>query len=135
MDKDAFKAHLEWAEGRRNFPYQDSVGKTSIGVGRNLDDKGLSDDEIGILLENDINDAVRSASSMSYWDSLTPNRQLVVADMVFNMGLRRFKGFIKTNAALERGDWDEAAREMVDSRWFRQTGRRSRKLVAMMIFG
>ena len=135
MNQDKFREHLIWAEGYRNFPYQDSVGKTSIGVGRNLDDKGLSDDEIGILLENDINDAVRSASSMSYWDSLTPNRQLVVADMVFNMGLRRFKGFIKTNAALERGDWDEAAREMVDSRWFRQTGRRSRKLVAMMIFG
>ena len=132
MDMSAFKDHLIWAEDWRNFPYQDSVGKTSIGVGRNLDDNGLSDDEVNYLLQNDMRRAVIDASSFPYWDSLSDARQLVVADMCFNLGLARFRGFVRTNQALEGGDWSLAAEEMVDSKWYRQVGRRARRLVEIM---
>jgi len=130
-----FSAHLSWAEGRRSYPYVDSVGKTSIGVGRNLDDKGLRESEIDFLLENDIAEALDEAEKLSYWDDLDNVRQLIVADMVFNMGLPRFKGFINTNQALREGDYKKAAEEMKDSKWFRQTGRRAFRLVAAMKTG
>ena len=135
LDLDKFRDHLNWAEGREPFPYKDTVGKISIGVGRNLDDVGLSEDEINYLLENDIRRAVTLASGMPYWDSLSSRRKLVVADMVFNLGLAGFKTFVLANAAMARGDWDEAAEEMVRSKWFTQTGRRARKLVEMMRLG
>lgn len=130
-----FSAHLSWAEGRRPYPYVDSVGKTSIGVGRNLDDKGLRECEIDFLLENDIAEALDEAEKLPYFNELDNVRQLIVADMVFNMGLPRFKGFIKTNKALEDGDYQLAAEEMKDSKWFRQTGRRAYRLVTAMKTG
>ena len=135
MDIDDLKAHLEWAEGRRNFPYEDSVGKLTIGIGRNLDDVGLSDDEVDMCLQNDIERVLGAVQNLSFWDGLDPVRQLVVADMVFNLGFTRFLGFIKTISALEAGDYQTAADEMKDSRWYRQTGRRAQKLVQVMRTG
>ena len=130
-----FAAHLEWAEARRQFPYEDSVGKITIGCGRNLDDVGLSDAEIDVLLQNDIERVLAEASRLPYWDRLDDVRQLVITDMVFNMGASRFRGFVRTNAALAAGDYQSAANEMLDSRWARQTGRRARKLVEAMRTG
>ena len=129
------KDHLEWAEGRRQFPYEDTVGKTSIGVGRNLDDRGLRDDEIDLMLDNDIHEATEQASTLPYYRSLNGPRRMVVSDMIFNMGLSRFLSFIKTNRALSAHDYDAAADEMVDSKWYRQTGRRAALLVLIMRTG
>ena len=132
MNIESFKKHLIWAEGYEKKPYKDSVGKWTIGVGRNLDDRGLSDDEIDYLLSNDIKLALKEAEKLPYFGRLDPVRQLVVCDLVFNMGLPTFKKFVKTNLALDRGDYAEAARELTDSKWYVQTGRRARKLVEMM---
>jgi len=59
----------------------------------------------------------------------------VILDMVFNMGLKRFKGFVKTNWALEGGQYPRAAAEMYDSKWRRQTGRRADRLIKAMHTG
>lgn len=122
-------------EGFRQFPYEDSVGKLTIGVGRNLDDKGLSESEVEILLSNDIADVLAECKTLSYWDHLDSVRKKVVADMVFNLGLPRFRGFIRTNRAISMGDWNTAAREMLDSRWARQVGPRAERLAKMMATG
>lgn len=135
VNKKLFAEHLEWAEARRPYPYEDSVGKLSIGVGRNLDDKGLREDEIDLLLKNDIKEALEECTKLDYFKGLDSVRQLVVADMVFNMGLPRFLGFVRTNEALRNQDYVKASTEMVDSKWYRQTGRRARKLVKAMKAG
>lgn len=129
------KAHVEWAEGRRPFLYEDSVGKLTIGVGRNLDDRGLSDDEIDYLLRNDLNIAMSDAHRFDFFSDLSDVRKLVVVDMVFNMGFKRFSGFVKTIAAIEARDYQAAAVEMRDSKWYRQTGRRAKRLVYAMATG
>lgn len=125
MNTELFKKRLEWAEGRRKFAYEDSVGKLSIGVGRNLDDKGLSDDEIDFLLGNDIDEALVGCRTLSYWDSLTDTRQCVVCDLVFNLGLAKWKEFPKANRALAEGNWQAARAELLDSKYARQVGRRA----------
>lgn len=135
MDRDALRKHLEWAEGRRAFAYEDSVGKLTIGIGRNIDDVGLSDTEIDMLCNNDIERVLAHAETLPYWGSLDPVRQLVVADMIFNLGPTRFAGFVNTNAAIAVGDFDRAADEMLDSRWARQVGRRAVKLSQAMRSG
>lgn len=126
---------MEWAEGRERKPYRDSVGKLTIGVGRNLDDRGLRQSEIDLLLTNDIEEVVTACAALPYWNLLDPVRQLVVADLVFNLGLSKWLQFVRANEALERKEWGRAAIELEHSRWFNQTGRRARKLVKAMQTG
>lgn len=135
MDLEAFEEHLVWAEAEKLFPYRCSAGKLTIGVGRNLDDRGISVDESRYLLSNDIANTLRDCDSLDYWDTLDPVRQLVVADMVFNLGLSRFLRFVKLNAALALHDYTLAAEEMKDSNWYNQVGRRAWKLREAMLSG
>lgn len=135
FNRDAFKSHLEWAESLELLPYKDSVGKLTIGVGRNLDDRGISRAEAMYLLANDIDIVLKDCRRLAYWDALHPDRQLVVADMVFNLGLPKFLRFKRLNGALEIHDYVLAAHEMQDSKWYKQVGRRAKKLVAVMASG
>lgn len=135
MDIEAFKDHLRWAEGEKLFPYRCSAGKLTIGVGRNLDDRGITKEESNYLLETDVANTLDECRGLDYWDSLNPARQLVVADMVFNLGLDRFMRFAKLNAALVIHDYNLAAHEMMDSKWAVQVGRRAHKLKQIMLSG
>lgn len=143
MNVEKLAAHIRWAEGSGPYhedtdtyhPYRDSVGKLTIGHGHNLDDRGLDADVVEHQLRNDIHHVLEDCRRLDYWDSLDPVRQLVVADLVFNLGLPRWKSFVKANAALRLRDYKLAATEMEDSRWYRQTGRRARKLSRSMRSG
>ena len=120
-------------EGLRLKPYLDTKKKLTIGVGRNLDDVGITRDEAWALLNNDIARVRREVKRAFPWFSkVNPVRKDVVLNMVFNLGLQRFRGFRKAIAAIKAKDWDEAARQMLDSRWAGQVGRRARELAAMM---
>jgi len=138
FDKVLLTDHIKWAEaasGPELFPYPDTVGKTTIGYGRNLDDNGISVDEAELFLRNDIGDAIKDAELLPYWEQTDGVRQMVIVDMVFNMGLPRFLGFKRLNAALMIQDYVAAPHEMKDSKWYDQVGRRARKLRAIMLTG
>lgn len=114
-------------------PYKDSVGKLTIGVGRNLDDKGLSKAEINILLNNDINDCESDLDrDMPWWRQLNDNRQRVLLNMCFNLGITRLKGFKSMLRDIQNGLYDQAAVEMIDSLWARQVGGRAVRLAKLM---
>jgi lysozyme len=136
MDRETLKTQLRQHEGVRNRPYRDTVGKVTIGVGRNLDDKGLKPKEIEFLLENDIDDVMTDiARTLPWFDGLSSRRQLVVADMVFNLGITRFLDFKRTIAAMAQGKYDLAADGMLESKWARQVGQRAKTLAGMMRAG
>lgn len=79
---------LEWEEGYRSRPYRDTKGKLTIGIGRNLDDRGISYGEARYLLSNDIRTAVRDLESvLPFWPGLDDVRKLVLVDLYFNMRL------------------------------------------------
>lgn len=123
-------------EGLRLKPYKDTVGKLTIGVGRNLDDVGISEDEAMYMLDNDVDRVlVECRREWPWFDGLNETRRIVLASMVFNMGLPRVRGFKKALAAMEAGDWKAAADEMLDSRWAVQVGRRATELAQMMCRG
>lgn len=116
-------------EGLRLTPYRCTAGKLTIGIGRNLDDVGISEAEARLMLRNDIVNAEAELRRAFRWfDRLSPLRQQVLVNMAFNIGLPRLKGFRNMLAALERGDYDRAAVEMLDSRWARQVKGRSVEL-------
>jgi lysozyme len=95
--RDIVSHQLRIDEGVRNRPYKDTVGKLTIGVGRNLDDVGVNDDEIALMLDHDIDEAERTARRVlvGSFDDLTDERKAAVVNMAFNMGFDRLSGFKK----------------------------------------
>lgn len=131
--RDMIRPILANDEGKRNKPYLDTVGKLTIGIGRNLDDVGLSDDEIGLLLENDIARAELAARRLiPQFDALSDARKCVVVSMAFNMGEKTFSTFKTTLACINNGRWDSAATGMRQSKWYTQVGARAERLAKMM---
>jgi lysozyme len=122
-------------EGRRAKPYTDTVGKLTIGVGRNLTDKGLSDSEIDFLLMNDIRECTDDLKTFLWWDDLDDVRRNVLIDMRFNLGPSRFRQFKATLAAVAMGDYVTASDQMRKSKWYRQVKGRGERLARMMSTG
>lgn len=136
IDTPRFKSQLRLHEDERFRPYKCTAGKTTIGVGRNLDDVGISKEESDFLLSNDIARVERELDkAMPWWRQMTEVRQRVLADMCFNLGLDRLSGFVNTLAAMRRGDYDAAAEGMLASKWATQVGGRAKRLAAMMKTG
>lgn len=123
---------IAYHEGMELRPYLDSVGKMSIGVGRNLDDKGISTDEALYLFDNDMAEAQSICDQYEWFKSLSEARKAVMLSLAFNLGASRLAGFKRFLAAMSRGDWDLAAAELVDSKWHEQVGRRGRDLVELV---
>lgn len=120
----------------RMMPYRDSEGLLTIGYGRCIERVGISMVEGEVLLEHDIRRAQSDClRSFPWFSSLNEARQAVVVSMVFNLGLAGFRGFRKTIALLERGDYFAAADEMLDSKWARQVGFRADELAEIMRSG
>jgi lysozyme len=108
-------------------------GKLTIGVGRNLDDGGISRQEALLLRDNDIESARREATQAFPWFvQLSTVRQEVVLNMLFNLGLPRFAAFGRMIAAIQQGDFNQAASQMLASKWASQVGRRAAELAEMM---
>jgi lysozyme len=134
-DQKTLIAELSRDEGRRLKPYTDTVGKLTIGVGRNLTDVGISDSECDLLLSDDIDrTVVWLDDKLPWWRRLDAVRQRVVINMAFNMG-GNLLTFVNTLGAMERGDYADAARGMLDSKWARQVGVRAVRLADMMLAG
>jgi lysozyme len=137
MNLDALSAQLAPEEGTRLKPYRDSVGKLTIGVGRNLDDVGISQDEADYLLVNDIKRTVADMSRLiPWWTKLDEIRQRVLADMCFNMGTAEiaveWPNFCRQ---LQAAQYDQAADNMLSSVWAKQVGPRAIRLAEMMRTG
>jgi|TARA_R100000234_G_C4928444_1_gene147364 lysozyme len=121
-------------EGLELKPYQCTADKTTIGVGRNLQDVGITEDEAKYLLQNDIDRILKEVEHWSFLEKLNEPRQAVILDMVFNMGVTRFNAntWVKTFAAIQNEEWEKAANEMLDSKWAKQVGQRAIRLSQMM---
>ena len=123
-------------EGSQTFPYTDTVGKLTVGVGRNLTDNGLSDDEIAYLLNNDVQCVIGELTRTFPWYSqLDAPRQDALADMAFNLGMPRLKGFQYMLDALARKDWVGAAHAALDSKWAEQVGTRATEIASILRTG
>lgn len=123
-------------EGLKLLPYVDTVGKVTIGYGRNLTDVGITKGEALQLLENDLTNAVAALNrAHPIVETLAPARQIVLANMAFNLGLASLNGFQQMWAAIGRGDFTAAADAMMDSTWARQVGPRAARLAAEMASG
>ncbi len=123
-------------EGLRLKPYACTAGKLTIGVGRNLTDRGITKTEAMLMLAHDIDDCCDDLDrALPWWRTLDPIRQRVLANMCFNLGLAKLLSFKNTLAAVEAGDYLRAADGMRASLWARQVGQRAERLAQMMATG
>ncbi|MET3723438.1 glycoside hydrolase family protein [Sphingomonas trueperi] len=152
-DRVALEAELIRDENEKFRVYRCTANKRTIGVGRNLDDVGISKAEtaaLGItvasvcangitrtqsraLLANDIDARERQLDAkLPWWRTLSDVRQRVLLNMCFNMGIARLLGFKNTLAKMQRGDFAGTAAGMRASLWARQVGARAERLALMM---
>lgn len=119
LDMSDLKELIKKHEGLRLKPYRCSAGKLTIGYGRNLDDVGITEYEAEIMLDRDIAQAKQNLFVVfgDLIKSFSKNRYNALVDMMFNLGLPRFRGFKKMIKAIQKGDWDAASREAIDSKW------------------
>lgn len=139
MNRAALKIQLVKHEGLRLHPYRDSVGKVTIGVGRNLDDVGISESEAHAMLDNDLDRTEKALRAALPWvDELDDARQGVLMNMAFNMGVgveggkRGLLSFPYTLGLVQAGKYAEAAKAMFESKWARQVGKRATELAQIM---
>lgn len=136
MNNDKLLKQLDLHEGLELKPYKDTVGKLTIGVGRNLTDRGITKDEAYYLLRNDVAIAITDLDkNLSWWKNLDEIRQRVLADMCFNLGISKLLGFKNTLELIRKGDYETAASAMLNSLWAKQVKGRAIRLANMMRTG
>lgn len=122
-------------EDYTNFPYIDTVGKITIGIGYNLSDRGIDNEWINNQYLMDVNYFWNKLNSTFPWyATLNDDRQIVLIDMAF-MGWQHFLEFQKLFAAIAEGDFKQAASEMLDSEWAKQVKGRATDLAQGMLTG
>lgn len=127
---------LKRQEGFSARPYRDTVGKLTIGWGRNLDDVGVSSVEAEFLLRNDIFAVdTELARRLPWTNALDESRRNVLVNMAFNMGFNGLLGFVNTLLAVEEERYDDAAKGMLASKWAKQVGNRAVELAEQMRTG
>ena len=137
----SLKDQLTLHESLKLKPYTDTVGKLTIGVGRNLTDRGITTDESLYLLDNDIKRVTNEVKlALPWFDNLDPVRRKVVLDMAFNMGtgivgISGLLAFTNTLRAMKEGRYKDAAAGMLASLWAQQTKTRATRLAKMMETG
>jgi len=134
---------LKKHEGLELYPYEDTVGKTTIGYGHNIDDNGISQEIAEALLVSDLHAVqIELTATFDWYYSKFPwpieldeVRKSVIDNMAFNMGVPRLKTFKKMIQAMEDKDYEEAANQMLDSKWADQVKGRAIELSDMMRTG
>ena len=116
-DRVATAARITLEEGKRPRLYDDATGEDivpgytvkgnpSIGIGRNLLARPLSDGEIQFLFGGDLSDTEKQLDAeISWWNNFDPGRASVMVDLAFNMGIKALLGFHNFLAALQAGDY------------------------------
>lgn len=134
---DRMVAQLKRHEGKVLHEYKDHLGYSTIGYGRLIEKGmgGITEAEAEYLLMNDLSKFIKDAEKFDWFAGLNAPRKSVIVNMLFNLGLTRFNRFLKFKQALAEGDHLTASREMLDSKWAKQTKGRSEELAKQMETG
>ena len=122
---DKLVKQLRKHEGERLHAYLCPAGRWTLGVGRNIDErggKGITKSESTFLLLNDIAECTTDLQNLfgGAWNWMSDNRKIALIDMRFCLGPSRFRGFRRMIAAIKREDWADAGKEAMDSKWARE---------------
>ncbi len=121
-------------EGMKLHPYQCTSDKTTIGVGRNLTDNGITSAEAELMLANDMDNVFNDLDrNIPFWKTMPYNVRLVLADMCFCLGINRLLKFTKMLEAMEERDFELAGEELLDSTYAVQVKKRADRNYRLVI--
>jgi len=125
--------HIKEYEGYSNVLYKCTSNKWTIGYGRNLQDVGISKDEAEYMLNNDVDIAIQELEdNFDLWN-LPEAAQIVLVDMCYNLGLTKLLEFKLMLKAIQDDDWQEAAHQLMSSKYASQVKRRARFNAALLL--
>lgn len=134
--RNKLKNLLTLHESYRQFPYVDTTGHITIGIGRNLSDRGLSTTEALSLLDDDIFYFTSKLNHvLPFFNELDANRQIVLVDMCFNLGINGLLKFTNMLQAVESKEWEKASSEILNSEAAHQNISRYEQLAYIMKTG
>jgi lysozyme len=120
-------------EGLVLHTYRDQNGWLTIGVGHNLDARGISQDAAMLILQDDIRDTKTGLMAKWPWmRDLSPARLGAFINLAFNLGVQGLQGFKVMLKAAEAGEWDAAASALLDSKYATQVGERADRLAQQL---
>ena len=126
MNIQRLRQQLVTHEGVELKPYRCTSDKLTIGVGRNIEDRGISHATAMQMLDEDIDICINELQqTLSYWNDLPSRVKEGLINLCFNMGISRLMAFKKTFAYLRSGDFSKAADELLLSRYANQVGQRA----------
>lgn len=124
---------LKRDEGRSLKLYRDGDRNWSIGYGRNMTARGISEAEALYLLQNDIRACQGDLDAhLAWWRLLNVPRQLAMLSLCYNLGIYGLLDFKASLKAMEAGKYKDAARQFLHSRWAKQVGRRAGRIAALI---
>lgn len=133
MNREQLRADLVSDEGLKLKPYRCTAGKLTIGVGRNIEDVGISQDEAFTLLDHDIDRVMAQLTKeLPWWVTRPESVQRALANMAFQLGINGLLAFNKTLACLQAGDYQGAQNHARDSAWAKQTPVRAERVIGQM---
>lgn len=128
MNLEAIRNRLVLEEGLKLTPYKCTANKLTIGVGRNIQDRGISHETAMQMLDEDIDIMVNELrENLSWFDKQNDAIQGVLIDLCFNMGISRLLMFVQTLKLIEQGQYAMAADELLDSKYAAMLPARSKR--------
>jgi len=138
------KQQLIADEGKRNDIYLDHLGFKTVGIGHLITKSDfefnmkvgtkITDERVNELFEKDIAKTIADAKIVfKDWKTFPEELMLIILNMLFNLGLSRFRGFRKMIVHIENKNYKAAAAEMEDSKWFKQVPNRAKRLQKRML--
>ena len=143
MNVNALREQLEIDEGVKYEIYLDHLGYPTFGIGHLIKESdpehgqdvgtAVTSDRVAEAFESDLEGVLSDCRKLyPNIDDLPEEAQQIIANMMFNLGRPRLSKFVGMKRGVDDGDWNAAADEMVDSRWYRQVGARAERLVNRM---
>ena len=143
MDIVKLRKQLEIDEGVVHEIYLDHLGYPTFGIGHLVTESdpehglavgtAISSERCSQAFESDVQGVLRDCNILySDFHNLPEEAQQIIANMMFNLGRPRLSKFVGMKRGVDDRDWNAAADEMVDSRWYRQVGARAERLVNRM---
>lgn len=130
--KQDLKNWIKKCEKLELHPYLDSVGKLTVGYGRNIEDNGISVEEADFLFENDFARCEKELSECAWYVNQPEGVRGALINMCFNLGLPKLKGFKRMIEALKVKNYTLAAQEALNSKWASQVGNRAKDIAVML---
>lgn len=143
MDLNRLREEIAADEGIKHEIYLDHLGLPTFGIGHLVTDSDpehgqpvgtkVSEERVVEAFDTDVEIVLDDCTKLyEDFEELPEEVQLIIANMMFNMGRPRLSKFKGMKAGVDARDWNKAADEMVDSRWYRQVTNRADRLVQRM---